>query len=225
MKEEDDLLDTILQGSSKTFEIEDVILEPLLEEINSITEESIRFFVRAMLLKVDLFWEGPASLTLDLHPPDEYCIGGNVLHTKRAAQLIELFCDSKDRTPLEHDILMAAILLHDITKVYKKDNEDWAIDPMHSYTVDRIAAKTFTTEDVQGSAALVVIAPEILSQILRLIRCSHGAWVQIPETMPLTTMEWIVHDADHIASNLHKIQGVSFDQGPETATQTLATTE
>lgn len=217
---DDNLLDDIIKSSDDTFAEEDLILAPLAEEIQMIVDEPIRVFVRAMLVGATDFWRGPASSSGKTHPPDEHGEGGEVLHTRRVVHLVDAFCDSKDRTVTERDMLIAAALLHDVTKVVQSPDGEWMTDPMHPYTVDRVAAKVFNSDgNVQGSAALIVISPEVIAQILRLIHCSQGVWSPIPETMPLTVMEWILHDADYIATQLHKIPGVGFDgieSGPET---------
>ena len=51
------LLDDILvEDKSQSAKEEDEILAPLLDEINMINDEGIRFFVRSILLKANLFW-------------------------------------------------------------------------------------------------------------------------------------------------------------------------
>jgi len=44
---------------------------------------------------------------------------------------------------------------------------------------------------------------ETIQSILRLVRCHLGPWSPIPETYPITYMDYIVHVADNIASKLH----------------------
>jgi len=49
------------------------------------------------------------------------------------------------------------------------------------------------------------ISEENVQSILRLVRCHLGPWSPVPETYPITYMDYIVHLADNIASKVHTI--------------------
>lgn len=211
MTEEKDVLDQLLEGYEASLAEQDEKLAPLLHEINLIQDPSIRVFVRRMLLRADDFWLGPSSVSGRFHPPDEHGEGGNVLHTRRVVKAVELFCESKDRTATERDILLAAALLHDYTKC-QFSNGVWYSDPLHPYTLDGAVSQSIKEDKKHGLVpAATLVEPDLLSQILRLVRCSHGIWSPVPETIPLTNMEWILHDCDYIASKLHEFPGVLFN--------------
>jgi hypothetical protein len=221
----DNLLDELLneepvsEADTSFFDEEDKVLEPLLDEINLIQDQAIRFFVRSVLLRVTEyhhgFWEIPASFSGRYHPPDERGIGGNVLHTKRVVRIAELLSESQDRSPTDFDVLIAAALLHDITKGVWQ-NGAYIYDPMHPYTVDKVVQACLRedesyTETANRSTTLY-IDDDTLALILRLVRCHLGLWSPIPETYPLSALDWTLHLADHLASKLHiLIDGRNYD--------------
>lgn len=62
--------------------------------------------------------------------------------------------------------------------------------------------KKYTSE---SSSTTLFLDETTVESILRLIRCHLGPWSPVPETMPSTHAEMIVHLADNIASKLHVI--------------------
>lgn len=218
----DNLLDNLLEDSAEGdeenfFEEEDKKLSPLLDEIELISDQAIRFFVRSVLLRADDFWESPAGYAGLHYPPDELAPGGNVLHVKRMMRIVGIIAKSQDRSGFETDLLFAATLIHDITKARKDIEDNYIYDPMHPYTVDAFvqhcihedAKYTMTT----NRSTTMYLDDETISQILRYVRCHLGLWSPIPETYPLSTMDWTIHLADHIASKLHTIiDGDKYDQ-------------
>lgn len=205
----DKLLDELLNEQVDYLEMEDKVLAPLLDEINLINDSGIKQFVRSLLLKQTSFWLIPSSFSGLHHPPDERGASGNVLHTKRVVRVVMLLSNSQDRSTTEKDILIAAALLHDITK--GRDHADGIIryDEFHPYTVETAVdwARMEDEKMIQegGTSSSLWIDQEALTQILRLVRCHMGTWSPIPETVPLSTLEWMLHHADLIASKLHWI--------------------
>lgn len=198
MSEDNDLLEELLQDAtpetSPDNPEEDKILAPLLAEIDLIDDGAVKHFVRQVLLSADPhFWTIPSSFSGKHHPADEHGEGGNVLHTKRVVRACKLICESQERGPFETDIMIAAAILHDLTKGIKK-GEEFEYDPLHPYTVDWRALKVDT-----------VLEDEFVQQILRLIRTHLGIWSPIPETIPMSSLEWSLHLADNLASKMHWI--------------------
>lgn len=195
----------------RSIEEEDLILAPLLDEINLIHNDSIRLFVRAILCKSEDFWNSPSGPTLEGHPIDEFCVGGNVLHTKRVFRVVWLFVQSQQRAMDEADLLFAATLLHDVTKMHKTPSGEYIYDYMHSYTVDQLAESIVQDEEHQDrdypkSSTLYLLGEEEnLSILMRLIRCHRGHNSPIPETIPITSLEWTLHLADQVACQLPSI--------------------
>jgi hypothetical protein len=89
------------------------------------------------------------------------------------------------------------------------DGEDsFHYDPMHPYTVGRLV-KQCQEDDIkyasESQSSTVFLSEDIVQSILRLVRCHLGPWSPVPETIPITYMDMIVHMADNIASKLHYI--------------------
>jgi len=204
------ILDDILEeDKGELVGEENEILIHLLPEINLISDESIKSFVRSILLKAGIFWEIPSSFSGKYHPADEHGLGGNVLHTKRVARVASIISDSYSLTDEERDTILAACLLHDVTKGIPSEKEgSFQYDPMHPYTVNKFVAdcikydKEFAND---SHSSTLYIQEDTIHSILRLIRCHLGPWSPVPETYPITYMDYIVHIADNIASKLHTI--------------------
>jgi hypothetical protein len=208
----DELLDEDV--SFKPNEEEDKLLTPLMEEINLISSQQIRLFVRSVLLQAKTFWKIPSSFSGKYHPADEHNSGGNVLHTKRVVKVSKVICDSYGLLVHEKDLVYAACLLHDVTKGIAHDNskEDFFYDPMHPYTVGAFVKKCQDNDKKYGSesaSSTLFLDEETVQSILRLVRCHLGPWSPIPETVPSTYMDMIVHLSDNVASKLHTIVEIS----------------
>ena len=203
------LSESILEETKQSI-LEDFVLKDLLEEVELIRDSRIKNFVRACLLKTDVFWLSAATMEENCHPPDERYEGGLVLHTQRVVRSALCLSQTVELSSTNLDILVAAAILHDVTKAVWRDEERQEIlhDPMHPYTVDPYVAwcvnQDYKNFEFERSNA-TEIPSELVDQILRVIRCSHGMWSPIPETFPTTTIEKILHMADLIASNLHTL--------------------
>jgi len=205
------ILDEILSDNSKVVskKDEDKILEPLLDEINYIFDESIKLFVRSVLLRASSFWTIPSSFSGKYHPADEHNEGGNVLHTKRVVRAAKIMSESYSLNREDTDIILAACLLHDVTKGIRLEGEtSFHYDPMHPYTVGKLVKKCQEEDKKYASesqSSTLFLTEETVQSILRLVRCHLGPWSPVPETIPITYMDMIVHMADNIASKLHYV--------------------
>lgn len=201
------LLDDILvENKNDAINQENEALAPILDEIELIHDEAIKSFVRSILLKSDLFWIIPSSFSHKHHPKDEHGEGGNVIHTKRTVRIASTICDSYTLSQEEKDIVLAACLIHDITKGIQSEKDGmFQYDPMHPYTVGSFVIdcqrydKEFGNDTLSSS---LFISEDNLQSILRLVRCHLGPWSPIPETYPITYMDYIMHVADNVAANL-----------------------
>jgi HD superfamily phosphohydrolase YqeK len=200
------ILDELLNDEDTTFkpnEEEDTVLSPLLDQINLITNQHIRMFVRSVLLQAKTFWKIPSSFSGKHHPVDEHTAGGNVLHTRRVINVAKVLAESYSLNQEERDLIYAACLLHDVTKGVSAD-----YDPMHPYTVGIFVRKCQENDKKYGSelsSSTLFLDQETVESILRLIRCHLGPWSPVPETYPTTYLDMIVHISDNIASKLHTI--------------------
>lgn len=204
------ILDEILKEDvSGIVSNENEVLQDLLEEINMIQDDGIASFVRSVLLKAESFWSIPSSFSGKYHPADEHKPGGNVLHTKRVVRIAKIMAESYSLSEDELDIIIAACILHDVTKgVMSSDVDTFCYDPMHPYTVAKFIASCQIADKEFGSDAqstTLFITEESVQTILRLIRCHLGPWSPVPETYPITYMDYIVHLSDNIASKLHLV--------------------
>lgn len=202
------ILDDILKNDESQHSVkEDDILSPLLEEINLINNEDIKSFIRSILLKADMFWEIPSSFSGKYHPKDEHDSGGNVLHTKRVVRIANILADSYSLSEEERDMVLAACLIHDVTKgIRSEDKGSFHYDPMHPYTVNRFVLQCQHTDKEYANdthSSTLFLQEDIVQSILRLVRCHLGPWSPVPETFPITYLDYIVHIADNVASKLH----------------------
>jgi hypothetical protein len=208
--DDDAFLAQLTTADLEVIEKEDRVLDYLLPEINLIVDAGTRSLVRAVLLRCELFWEIPASASPSQHPPDEQDEGGNALHTARVARIAAALADSYGLESIERDGVIAAALLHDVTKGIDVEGGGVQFDPFHPYTVGPMI---FVLQDEErqsdkptaGSSTLR-IDPEMLEQIMRLVRCHLGLASPIPETIPAHPLEWLVHQADYLACRMHLIQ-------------------
>lgn len=204
-------LDEILKEDKKSFfETENEVLSELLDEINLITDDSIVSFVRSVLLKAEIFWSIPSSFSGKYHPQDEHGPGGNVLHTKRVVRVADILSESYALSDDEKNVVIAACLLHDVTKgiIDTSDDSSFQYDPMHPYTVAKFVANCQMYDKEYGNdsqSSSLFISDESIQAILRLVRCHLGPWSPVPETYPITYLDYIVHIADNIASKIHNI--------------------
>jgi 23S rRNA maturation-related 3'-5' exoribonuclease YhaM len=190
--------------------IDDHTLIDLLDEIDIINDPKIKSFVRSVLSKAESFWIAWSSNIPNVHPPDEYEVGGLILHTKRVFRAALVLLSTIEASSIDSDCLLAAALLHDVTKTVwqNSDKENVVHDIMHPYTVDNFIDWCRIQDRDKGedsTANSLEILDESLLKITRLIRCSHGGWSPIPETVPVTMLEQTLHIADLIATNVHII--------------------
>jgi hypothetical protein len=202
------ILDEIIESdSNQSYDNENEILKPLLDEIELIEDESIKSFVRSCLIKAKSFWIVPSSFSGKYHPPDEHGPGGNVLHTKRVVRVANSMCESHSVINEERDVVLAACLLHDVTKgIENSSSENFEYDPMHPYTVGAFVSKCVDHDKEYGTddcSSCLFLSEEAVNTILRLVRCHLGPWSPVPETFPITYLDYIVHVADNIASKIH----------------------
>lgn len=204
------LLDNFLLAegvSEQEFHAENKKIQGLLEEISLIRSQAIQYFVRSMLLRAEEFWAAPADDRVGVFPEDEYESGGLVLHTKRCVRAVVILADAYGLEENEKDLVIAAAILHDITKAaYSESAYDF--DPMHPYTVDAFLRSVQADDKIFGDeskSTVMYLEEDTIAQIMRLIRCHLGLYSPVPETIPITNTDMVVHLADLMAMNLEKI--------------------
>lgn len=210
------ILDDILDNDKLNFAVEEnLTLDPLLNELSLISSEEIKSFVRSLLLKSKYFWSSPEVENDPDRPFDEIGPLKSVLHTKRTIRVAAILSAVYLLAQEEHDIVIAACLLHEVVK-YKDleiDEKVYQIyDPLHPYTVGDVVslAQSIDRENLQENISTTLfVGQENLFSIMRLIRCQMGVWSPVPETYPVTYLDYIVNISVTIANNLHNIIGDS----------------
>lgn len=194
----------------QNFHEENDALQPLLSCIETISNTHVQNFVRTVLLNAPMtFWTAPADVEEGLHPSDEYVTGGMVVHTRRVVRAAQILSECYGLDDEEYDMVIAAALLHDITKmVHVTDTEWYEMDPFHAFTVGNYIAKVREQNKIHGDeskSSVMYLSEDISSQILRLIRVQNGLNSPIPEVLPVTTTDMVLHLADVMACTAEQI--------------------
>jgi len=200
--------DIIVQDKSNAALEEDEVLSVIIDEINLIKDDAIRSFTRSVLVKSSLFWITPSSGINGSTPPDEAFSSGNTLHAKRWARVANHLCNSYNVTEEERDFVISACLLGGVTRFIEDSSGELIYSEMHPYTVSQHVVKCIEMDKSVGNDAYsstLFITEDSVQTILRLIRCQKGPWSLVPETMPITYLDYIVHLADNISSNIYEI--------------------
>lgn len=208
MNEKRKILNRIIESSNTHIsdkDLEDSILEPLMPEIDLIRDMSVSSFVRSLLLKSSTFWKIPGSFSSVYHPPDEDNEFGNILHTKRVVRIALIMCSNLSFSNVETDLIIAACILHDLTKGVQSLDGNIDYDEFHPYTIDKFYdfAKRQDLLASETQSSVLHLEDELVYRILRLVHCHEGRSSKIPETIPLTEEELIIANANSIASRLH----------------------
>lgn len=212
------LLDVVLvslQEDNLDNTLEQIVLDAFSDIIQHIKSDHVKRFVNSIFYRTFIyksvagsaFWESPSSLNPGEHPPDEYDNDGLLIHTRRVAKIAMCMGSAVGISDDEMDTLLAAALLHDITKaVYCDEELNVTHDPLHIYTIDSFIS-FMRTDDTRNShdakSNTLDISFDQIINIIRLIHCSHGIWSPITETLPSSELEKILAMANYTAEHLH----------------------
>jgi len=164
-------------------------LKSLEPEIQRIKEGDVALFVKRALMECvdESFFILPASATGKFHPQPSSGVGGLVRHVKAACYIAsEMKIVVKE---LDHDLVQAALILHDIGK------PDWD-HPIKAAAILKPLKKEY---------------PTIYKEVCRLIACHMGQWnnkkgEEIEFPIPQKPDEMFVHMCDYISSR----KGLAF---------------
>lgn len=161
--------------------------------IRWIKSERVRNWVRRSLEKApDYFWEVPASSSGKYHPGFAQGKGGLVRHTRAAVYIALQMFDLENFTPLEEDIVIAALILHDTCK-HGLEGADHTVKG-HG----EVARALYCAGAPRGS---------FVWEIGRCIASHMGRW---DTPRPSDELEWFVHMCDYLASR--KWIGIEMDK-------------
>jgi hypothetical protein len=187
-------------------ETEDVVLEPLMEEIDTIGHDPIRAFVRSILLAApEWFWKAPSSFEEDGVFQDEAGEGGLLVYLKRTMKVFDLLAVSSNLTPEERDIGKAAILIGQMDKYNEDAEKNLTYNIWNAFSVCTKIDKIVEFNALWGKDGIsntLAISGEQIDQIKRVIRVQDGKWTTPPEVRPRNTLELMYHQALYIASSL-----------------------
>lgn len=167
--------------------------EQLQDILNNIHNDKIRLFTASVLDKVEPdFWTMPASTSGKYHPPECRGEGGLVLHVRRACMFANMIFNSYgfENTDIRGDIVISALLLHDIGKKQKYDKY-WEY-----YNHPIVAAKK--CEEFKH-----LLDSKIYSTIVNCIIWHMGPFSPKSikkEITKYTFLELIVYNCDYLAS-------------------------
>lgn len=147
------------------------------------------------------FWHAPASTSGKYHHADECLQGGLVLHTRRVYRvtldLLQMYGISES-APM-YSVCQAAALLHDCCKVLSIGEHSRFDHPLQAAELVRSIAP-----QVQQR-----VPAHLLHDLCGAISAHMGRWstsTYSPGTKlptPNSAAEWLVHQADYIASRKH----------------------
>lgn len=159
-----------------------------------IKNDKLRAWTEECLQKApDYFWKIPASSTGKYHPEFAQGEGGLVRHTRVAVYIALQLFDLERFTPLEEDIAISALILHDTCK-HGLEGADHTVSG-HG----KIAQELYCSDAPEGS---------VRWKVGRCIASHMGNW---DTPRPSDELEWFVHLCDFLASrkwaqpNLDKI--------------------
>ncbi len=174
-------------------------LETFKKELDYIKDNRIKEFTEKLLLEApEYFFQIGASSTGKYHPSYTVGEGGLVKHTRAAVRIaLELFrMSATGYTDEEKDIVISALILHDIAKNGFNGSK-------YTITEHPLEAVKFINSKVEIKN---IIPEKTLITILNCIASHMGIWdydyktkkVVLPR--PKTRLERLVHMADYIAS-------------------------
>lgn len=210
----DDILDYFLDSSEgdETFQEEmNKNFEHIAEELDLIESTAMQDFVKAVLSRSIYFWVlgvAPAESEVlgELWPIDTYGDYGDLRNAKRVARAANVLAESSSIEDDEKDALIAAALIHTATKyVFDTKTGKCNFDIMYPYTLGVLLNSIRNDEQInsiEGVPHTLGISDEQTALISRLVRCHRGPWSMIPETVPSTLLESILHMATQVAMNL-----------------------
>ncbi len=156
-------------------------------ELELIHNNKIRSFVVEVLrLAPHYFWHVPSSTSGKHHPPDESEPGGRVLHTKRAVYVAHQLARMEELPPTERDLLLAAMIVHDICCQGLHDVASPKTDPDHPILLRK---KTAHLSDEPHYDA-----------VMSIVDAHMGRWGPV---MPESKLQRLAHTADYISSRRH----------------------
>lgn len=174
-------------------------------ELNFLRNQDIRNLVIDCMTRfaAEYFWSCPASTSGKYHPKISLGEGGLIRHTKLAVWMGKELSKAYDLIPLDRDIVIASLLLHDIIKNGKElDSGGFAKTPNATAMHGIWLAQILQEESLEWPEERSMMP---IDAIISAIAGHMGIWTdkEYSQSMPLNQFSQtsiIVHLADYIAS-------------------------
>lgn len=164
-------------------------------ELDLIANNEIRgLIVEVLRLAPRYFWEAPSSTSGKYHPTDENRPGGKVLHTKRAVYIAYQLARMRNLSKLDTDLLLGAMIIHDICSQGSDDIPSQKMDPDHPLLVRKITT--------------VLKDRPHYDDIMSIVETHMGRWGPV---IPKSKLQWLAHIADYISSRKEVSIDVLYD--------------
>lgn len=178
-------------------------------EIDLIQDERIKEIVQAVidtaLVDYPVFFKAQASSSSKYHPACCNVKGGIIRHVKRAVDIGGNLCRAWGLPKAESDVVIAALILHDIRKdSYKK----------HASLGGQMVLDVFAKKPLEFQRKNRDL-PERIVDIVRCIRLHMGLWTEKEIKIPIGSYslpELATYTADYLASRKNiELPEDSFD--------------
>jgi len=187
----------------------------LLKELDLIKDPLIKEWTKATLQNTpDYFFYGMASSTGKYHPACTCQKGGLLIHVKRAVYFANRLCDGWGIKGIDHDIVISAVILHDIAKV-PSPKEDPKIT-YADYENHPINAQKYFAPLCPSGSIEIMISQARQGKIEDCIRYHMGLWTPASIKKSLadyTNLELLVYTADYMAATKDLVTPVDNLEG------------
>jgi hypothetical protein len=187
--------------------------QPLVSELNLISDKGLREIVALLLAKADFFWTSPVAEIEDMSPPDEYHPGGLVKHVKRVTRAAFFIASSKIMDDEDVMVLISAALLHAVA--YPLASNDMEGMPQIYNNYYAVAVDKYVQDVLEASMQKGMLTEnsfmeehrynELMERIIRLIHCCEGVFSPISEVVPKTQLEVMMASAKIVGKSMHVI--------------------
>lgn len=213
---ESDLLTGLMDDLTSSAGIQEVvdIVEPLRTELSLLRDKGLREFVSLMLCNAPFIWTSPSTNLADIHPPDEYDVGGLILHIKRSVRAAFVLATVYPLHDDDIQVLLAAAILHCVAKPMLPNNQGDPFTPdmydnhymisFDTFIQNAIESELMATPSRMTKNALD-LDQEIISRIARLVHCCEGTFSPIDEIYPQDPLEILMASANLVAKSIHLI--------------------
>jgi 23S rRNA maturation-related 3'-5' exoribonuclease YhaM len=203
----------------------DIIKQLFEKELQQIDNIKLKDLIINVLSNVDdSFFQIPTSTTGKYHPRQVNQKHGLILHTKLATayslQLINAYYANDDSIAFHRDIIISALLLHDIGKKgkYKNYQKEYVNHPL-------TASKIFL-EKTEAGTMFQGIDSDILLMITNCINFHMGIYSPPEIAKPISEFnlhELIVYTSDYLATQKNQDKNTWLNQQLERIETTLRT--